>query len=121
MHNPGTLPDDRLLAGADVIVVYEGDFNEFQSQSEHNFRTKLLDLPSHNVNDYKRQNFSYIFSGVPSGWTVGSLQTFVQDIQDGAQWMYVTSLELAVNGSGIYEDWGTLWPKFTQVMSDNDV
>jgi len=81
----------------------------------------LLELPSHNVSGYQRQNFSYIFNGVPSGWAVGNLQMFVEDIADGAQWMYLTSLGASGNSSSIYEGWGSLWSTFTEVMAGNDV
>jgi hypothetical protein len=112
-HNPGTIPDDdRLFSDADLIVVFDNSYNVYTGSKS--LQSELAQLPSRDIYNYTRQNFSYIFTGVPSNWSSNDLQGFVNNVKSGAQWLFVTDSVASNNGS-LFEEWGN-WNEFVQVI-----
>ena len=120
VHNPGMIPTDpRLFEGADVIVVYEGSYSNYNSSSQsQQLQLSLNNLTSNPINNYQRQNFSYMFSGVPSNWTSSSLTNFVKSALVGAQWIYITD-ENYNETQNVYGTWGSNWAEFVKAMATN--
>lgn len=120
VHNPGTIPTDhRLFEGADVIVVYEGPYSNYSSgRQSQQLQWSLGNLTSNPINNYQRQNFSYMFSGVPTNWTVSSLTSFVNSVLGGAQWIFVTD-KIFDQTQNVYGSWGSNWADFVKVMASS--
>lgn len=120
VHNPGTIPNDlRFFFGADLIVLFDGEYSDFISgpQAQH-VQSVLEQLPSQNINGYQRQNFSYIFNGAPPNWSTSDMQNFVNKVNGGAEWLFITDTDLNNNGSN-YQTWGSDWSTFAQVMASS--
>ena len=113
VHNPGTLPDLQLLVDADITVVCDVPWTEYeQCQSSI---LQLLSMPDIGV---ERQNLSYIINGVPSNWTYEQLDGFVGGMLHGAGWVFVTDSTLGSNAT-ISQEWGSNWDSFAEIMWQN--
>ena len=113
VHNPGTLPDLQLLVDADITVVCDVPWMEYeQCQSSI---LQLLSMPDIGV---ERQNLSYIINGVPSNWTSGDLNDFVEGMLQGAGWVFMTDSSLGSNAT-TGQEWGSNWDSFADILSQN--
>lgn len=115
VHNPGNIPDTRLLVNADITVVCDMPWTEYQQE-----QFTLLDLLSQlESNPVKRRDLSYIINEVPSNWTYEELNDFVGEMLQGAGWVFATDSSLGSNAS-IGQDWGSSnWDSFAEIMSQN--
>ena len=115
VHNPGNIPDTRLLVSADITVVCDMPWTEYQQE-----QFTLLDLLSQlESNAVKRQDLSYIINEVPSNWTYDELNNFVGEMLQGAGWVFATDSSLGSNAS-IGQDWGSSnWDSFAEIMSQH--
>ena len=112
MHNPGAVPsDDRLFSGADLLVVFEEGYASYSGSRSQD----LSNLPSQNINNYQRQNFAYMVNSVPSNWSSAQLKGFIDQIQGGAQYFFITDLSPS-GGQNVYGEFGTNWGEFVDVM-----
>ena len=115
VHNPGSIPsDDRLFAGADLIVVFEGPYAEYSSSAK--LRNALQQLPSGNINNYGRDNFAYIVSAVPSNWSSDTLGNLIHEIEGGGKYIFITSDDIAVEN--LYATFGSDWTEFVSLISE---
>ena len=99
-----------------MIVVFEDSYSKYQlilRDSPH-FDTNLRNLPSKNINGYGRQNFAYIVNGVPTNWTIEELEEFVQGAKSGAQYLYLTDIDLV--HEDIYSKFGSNWIDFVNSL-----
>lgn len=116
VHNPGSIPDDdRLFSGADLIVVFEDSYQQYESEaSSQQLRNSLSQLASKDINQYGRQNFAYMFNGIPSTWSQDQLKGFVDGTRDGAGYIFLTDVDL--NMADIYAQFGSDWKDFVDVV-----
>jgi len=115
VHNPGNIPDTRLLlnASADITVVCDMPWMEYEQE-----QSTLLDFLSQQINGLQRQDLSYIINGVPSNWTYEQLDGFVGGMLHGAGWVFVTDSTLGSNAT-ISQEWGSNWDSFAEIMWQN--
>lgn len=100
IHNPGTIPDDRLdLNTTDITVVFEQSYDTYKSQ-----QSALSDLSG------QRSSYSYMVHSVPSGTNLGNL---VDDMSQHAQYLFVTNRDSNI---GPYEGFGSDWRSFTDMV-----
>lgn len=117
VHNPGTIPDDRLFVGADIIVVCETGYYNYTSDSS--FQASLKQLPTQDIASHSSAgSYSYIFNGVPSNWTINQLRGFIDNVKGGAQWLFMTDISMD-NSENIYGEWGSDWDAFIQAMASS--
>ena len=111
MHNPGTiLHDNRFYAGADLICVFESPYADYANASH-----PLDKLPSEDINGYKRENFAYMISGLPTNWTNTQLHGFVDQVKPGAQYLFMTDIN--IQEQDIYASFGSSWDEFVGEIS----
>lgn len=109
VHNPGVIPsDNRLFTGADVIVVFENDFTNY---TQNSVDQKLSELAIQSPNGYSRQNFAYMFNGVPSNWSDGDFRGFLNNVKGGAGMLFATDRSLR-DRENIYGGFGADWGQF---------
>jgi len=115
VHNPGNIPDTRLLlnASADITVVCDMPWMEYEQE-----QSTLLDFLSQQINGLQRQDLSYIINEVPSNWTYNELNNFVGEMLQGAGWVFVTDSSLGSNAT-ISQEWGSNWDFFADIVSQN--
>ena len=106
IHNPGCIPDDGLLTGADCIVVFESSLSEFTPQ-----QTQLQSLITSPRNNYSRGNYAYMINSVP---TTTDMKTFLGNVGSGAEYLFVTNLGI---DSDMYEKFGDDWNAFILGMT----
>lgn len=98
IHNPGTIPDDRLdLKTTDITVVFEQSYSMYKSQ-----QSALSDLSG------DRSKYCYMVHSVPSGSNTGNL---LDDMSQHAEYLFVTSRD-----KQYYEGFGSDWKKFVDLM-----
>jgi len=82
-------------------------------------QTLLQKLPNQDIAGHSTAgSYSYIFHGVPSSWTTDQLRGFIDNIKGGAQWLFMTDINLN-NSENIYEEWGSDWGTFIQAMASS--
>jgi len=113
VHNPGYIPDLRLLGNADITVVSDMPWMDYEDYQSMLF--EFLHLPDTGV---ERQDLSYIINGVPSNWTYEQLDGFVGGMLHGAGWVFVTDSTLGSNAT-ISQEWGSNWDSFAEIMWQN--
>ena len=114
IHNPGVIPnDDRLFTGADVIVVFENDFANY---TQNSMDQKLSKLTDQSPNGYSRQNFAYMFHGVPASWSDGDFRGFLNNVKGGARMVFASDRNLQDRES-IYEGFGADWGQFIDSLA----
>lgn len=90
IHNPGTIPDDRLnVANTDIRVVFEQAYDYYNDVKD--------DLEAIEAD---RRTLSYLFHSVPCMGD-SALQAFIDEISQNAAYLYITSLSVNFwNGFG---------------------
>lgn len=101
-----------MFTGADLIVVFEDNYASYSGNRSQD----LSQLPSQSINNYQRKNFAYLVNSAPSSWGTNDLKTFIQQIQSGGQYIFVTDLSLS-QGHSIYDQFGSDWSTFTEAMN----
>ncbi len=98
VHNPGTIPDDRLTdANTDITVVFEQSFDLYRQQSK-----ALSSLSG------SRSEKAIIIHSVPSGT---HLRKFVDQLVPHAQNLFLTD-----NNADYYQSFGKDWLAFVESM-----
>ena len=102
MHNPGTIPDQRLTNSlTDVTVVFEESFNTYQSR-----QNALEALPAN------RSAYSYMVHSLPAGYGYSDLESYVNKLCDGAEFLFLTNLS-----QDYYANWGSSWNSFVNAIT----
>jgi hypothetical protein len=112
VHNPGTIPDDpRLFAGADVICIFENPYANYAGT----WKAGIQNLVANPINGYGRRDFANMVSGVPTNWTAGDMDSFVDEIRPYAQYLFVTDIN--IEQQDIYASFGSSWDEFVEKVS----
>jgi hypothetical protein len=111
VHNPGNIPDLRLVVDANVTVVCDMSWEDYlQVQPE------LLALTSlEETNAPSRQDLSYMINQVPSAWRNYDVDDFVMGLLQGAGWIFVTDSNMGSSPS-VSQGWGYDWESFVNSM-----
>lgn len=99
VHNPGTIPDTRFEdSNTDITVVFESSFNDFDSKQD-----VLSALPD------ARDRYAYMVHSSSLGKS--SLQNYVNELSQHADWLFITNLE-----KNYYEKFGSDWASFVAAI-----
>lgn len=111
VHNPGNIPDLRLLVDANVTVVCDMSWEDYLQ-----VQPALLALTSlEETNAPSRQDLSYMINQVPSAWHGYEVDEFVMGILQGAGWIFVTDSNMGSSPS-VSQGWGDDWESFVNSM-----
>ncbi|GAB7365320.1 hypothetical protein MBLNU230_g6401t1 [Neophaeotheca triangularis] len=100
IHNPGVIPDERLMSGdarADITVVFEQSFQELQVQE---------DSLDDDLDEDDRSDYAYVVHSVPSGKDLGKL---LANWSHQAEYLFVTTLD-----EDYYNSFGSSWRRFIE-------
>ncbi|TID23291.1 putative spherulin 4-like cell surface protein [Venturia nashicola] len=99
VHNPGIIPDPRFEdSNTDITVVFESSFSEYDSKQQ-----ALTALPD------ARERYAYMVHS--SSLAKASLQNFVNEMSQHADWLFVTNLN-----KNYYEKFGSNWKNFVSAI-----
>ncbi|QDS69384.1 hypothetical protein FKW77_004551 [Venturia effusa] len=99
IHNPGTIPDSRFNdSNTDITVVFESTFEDYDRQQD-----ALVALPD------GREHYAYMVHS--SSLAKSSLQNFVKETSQHADWLFITNLS-----KDYYERFGSDWEQFVAAI-----
>jgi Spherulation-specific family 4 len=103
IHNPGMIPDARLIdPSIDITVVFEGSYQDYQQDpSSKALRTQLASLP------YDRSRLSCLMFSVPTGMSQGDRRNLANELSQHAEFLYLTD-----RNQNYYESLGSHWQDF---------
>jgi hypothetical protein len=76
--------------------------------------SNLQSLASRNINDYGRHNFAYIINAIPTNWTKEKLKEFVGSAKSGAQYFYLSNVDLV--HEDVYSKFASNWMDFVNTL-----
>ncbi|KAF1812159.1 cell surface spherulin 4-like protein [Eremomyces bilateralis CBS 781.70] len=104
VHNPGTIPDVRFAAAADVTVLFEQTYDVYVARSANDTVAPATLL-------FDRERIGAIVHTCPDDLGPQEMKQFVEEVEVKFGWLYLTDL-----GENYYHNFSTRFLEFVQYV-----